>query len=312
MLPPGSRLEDTTPASGEDLDALETEAELDAGLDLDTRSTRELVGLMSSEDSTVPGAVRAAADEIAALVDAVAGRLRAGGRLVYAGAGSSGRIAALDASECESTFSTPPGTVVALVAGGIASSPLVQEAAEDDRDAGAADVAALHVSERDVVVGVSASGRTPYTVGALEAAWAAGAFTACVASVRGSELERIAEHPIVVVVGPEFLAGSTRLKAGTAQKLVLNTLSTLAMVRLGKTYGALMVDVAATNEKLRARVRRIVRTATGAAPDEVEEALAAADGSAKVAIVSLRAGVDADEARRRLDAAGQSIARAVS
>lgn len=312
MLPPGSRLEDTTPAAGEDLDGLETEAALDSGLDLDARSTRDLVERMSTADSTVPGAVRAAADEIAALVDAVAERLRAGGRLVYAGAGSSGRIAALDASECESTFSTAPGTVVALVAGGIASPPLVQEAAEDDRDAGVADVAALQVNERDVVVGVSASGRTPYTVGAVEAASAAGALTACVVSVRGSELERIAERPIVVVVGPEFLAGSTRLKAGTAQKLVLNTLSTLAMVRLGKTYGTLMVDVAATNEKLRARVRRIVRTATGASPEEVEEALDAANGSAKVAIVSLRTGVGADEARRRLDAAGQSIARAVA
>jgi N-acetylmuramic acid 6-phosphate etherase len=312
MPTPGSHLEDTRPASGADLDRLETEAELDAGLDLDARSTRELVELMGTEDSTVPGAVRAAADGIAALVDAVAERLRAGGRLIYAGAGSSARIAALDASECESTFSTAPGTVVALVAGGIASPPLVQEAAEDDRDAGAADVAGLRVNEGDVVVGVSASGRTPYTIGALEAASAAGALTACVVSVRGSELERLAEHPIVVVVGPEFLAGSTRLKAGTAQKLVLNTLSTLAMVRLGKTYGTLMVDVAATNEKLRARVRRIVRTATGASPDEVEEALAAADGSAKIAIVSLRAGIGADEARRRLAAADQSIARAVS
>jgi N-acetylmuramic acid 6-phosphate etherase len=245
-------------------------------------------------------------------VDAVAERMRAGGRLIYAGAGSSGRIAALDASECESTFSTAAGTVVALVAGGIASPALVQEAAEDDRDAGAADLADLHVNEGDVVVGVSASGRTPYTIGALEAASAAGALTASVVSVRGSELERLAEHPIVVVVGPEFLAGSTRLKAGTAQKLVLNTLSTLVMVRLGKTYGTLMVDVAATNEKLRARVRRIVRTATGASADEVEDALAAAGGSAKVAIVSLLAGTGADEARGRLDAADQSIARAVN
>jgi N-acetylmuramic acid 6-phosphate etherase len=293
------------------LDALATEAGSEAGANYDIRSTRELVELMSAEDATVPAAVAAAAGQIAAAIEAIAESLRRGGRLIYVGAGSSGRIAAVDAAECESTFSTPPGKVVSLLAGGRDASPLEQEAAEDDREAGAAEIAALALGAQDVVVGVSASGRTPYTVAAVEAAAAAGARTACVVSVPASELEAAVEHPIVVVVGPEFLAGSTRLKAGTAQKLVLNMLSTISMIRLGKTFGNLMVDVAATNEKLRARVRRIVRAATGAEPGEVDDALAAADGDAKVAIVSLLAEVDADEARARLGGADQSIRQAL-
>ena len=294
-----------------DLDDLTTEAGSDAAADYDLRSTRELVERMAAEEAQVPAAVSASAGAIADLVDAVAERLRAGGRLVYVGAGSSGRIAALDASECESTFSTPPGTVVALVAGGSEASALAQEAAEDDGEAGARAVSGLQVGPSDAVVAVSASGRTPFVVGAIDAALEAGALTGCVVSVEGSELARRVDHPIAVVVGPEFLAGSTRLKAGTAQKLVLNMLSTLAMVRLGKTYGNLMVDVAATNEKLRARVRRIVETATGATASEVERALEDADGDAKVAIVSLLAGVAPQEARNRLATSGGSIRRAV-
>jgi N-acetylmuramic acid 6-phosphate etherase len=262
---------------------------------------------MNAEDDTVPAAVAAASGQIALVVDAVADSLRRGGRLIYVGAGSSGRIAALDAAECESTFSTPPGKVVSLLAGGMAAPPLEQEAAEDDRAAGAADVTALDIRAEDIVVGVSASGRTPYVLGAIETAASSGARTACVVSAPGSALEQAVEHPIVVVVGPEFLAGSTRLKAGTAQKLVLNMLSTIAMIRLGKTFGNLMVDVSASNEKLRARVRRIVRTATSSPPEDVDAALAAADGDAKVAIVSLLAGVEADEARARLEGSGQSI-----
>jgi N-acetylmuramic acid 6-phosphate etherase len=289
------------------LDALATEAGGAPSADYDLHETLELVELMSAEDATVPAAVRAAGSSIAATVDAISHRVRRGGRLVYVGAGSSGRIAALDAAECESTFSIPPEKVVALVAGGMSSPPLAQEAAEDDRDAGAADILALQVSPEDAVVAVSASGRTPYALGAAAAASEAGALTACIVSVRGSELARLVEHEIAVVVGPEFLAGSTRLKAGTAQKLVLNMLSTISMIRLGKTYGNLMVDVNATNEKLRARVRRIVQSATGASREQVEEALAASGGETKVAIVSLIAGIDAEQARKRLDAAGSSI-----
>jgi N-acetylmuramic acid 6-phosphate etherase len=293
------------------LDALLTESGGDANAAYEARTTAELVEALSREDAAVPAAVRAAAPSIVATIDAVAERLRRGGRLVYVGAGSSGRIAALDAYECATTFSTPPGTVVALVPGAVDATVLEQEAAEDDDAAGATDVRALGLGADDAVVGVSASGRTPYTLGAIEAARDAGALTACVVSVEGSALERAVEHPMVVLVGPEFLAGSTRLKAGTAQKLILNALSTITMIRLGKTFGNLMVDVAATNEKLRARVRRIVRSATGAPPDEAEAALEAANGDAKVAIVSLLAGIDPDEARARLVAAEGSVRTAL-
>jgi N-acetylmuramic acid 6-phosphate etherase len=302
-----SDLGDRSLSGSAELDGLPTEAGSDPGADYDARSTLDLVELMNAQDATVPAAVAAAAASIAATVDAISDRMLQGGRLIYVGAGSSGRIAALDASECESTFSTPPGTVVALIAGGEGAAPLQQEAAEDDRDAGAGDILVLGISPPDSVVGVSASGRTAYVLGAMGAASNAGALTACVVAVHDSELAQLVEHEIAVVVGPEFLAGSTRLKAGTAQKLVLNTISTISMIRLGKTFGNLMVDVNATNEKLRARVRRIVRTATGAPPERVADALMAADGNAKVAIVSLLAGIDADDARARLDEVGQSI-----
>jgi N-acetylmuramic acid 6-phosphate etherase len=294
-----------------DLDNLTTEAGSDASKDFETRTSLELVELMNAGDAIVPDAVAAVRTSIADTIDAIAARMREGGRLVYVGAGSSGRIAALDASECESTFSTAPGTVVAVVAGGEDAPPLEQEAAEDDREAGAGALSALKVGPSDSVVGVSASGRTPYVLGAIAAASETGALTAGIVSVHGSELAQLTNHEIVVVVGPEFLAGSTRLKAGTAQKLVLNTLSTLVMIRLGKTYGNLMVDVNATNEKLRARVRRIVRSATGASPEQVDEALAASHGDTKVAIVTLLAGIDAGEARARLADAGGSIRLAV-
>ena len=290
---------------------LVTEAGGDAAAGYERRPTLELVELMNQADATVPGAVGAAAPAIAATVDAVAERLRAGGRLVYVGAGSSGLLAALDASECEATFSVPPGVVVAVVAGARDAATLAQLAAEDDRDAGAADVRALDVRPTDAVVGVSASGSTPYVLGALEAAQRAGALTACVVAASHSALGQLVEHEIAVVVGPEFLAGSTRLKAGTAQKLVLNTISTVSMIRLGKTYGNLMVDVAAANAKLAERVRRIVATASGASGEQVDEALAAAEGDARVAIVALLAAVDADTARERLERSDRNIAVAL-
>ena len=294
------------PRPDETLGTLPTEAGGEPGADYDLRATDDLVSTMLRADEAVLPAVAAATAAIAATIDAVSARLEHGGRLIYVGAGSSGRLAALDAAECESTFSTTPGQVVALVAGGIASPPLEQEAAEDDSAAGAADIGALEVGPDDAVVGISASGRTPYVVGALEAASARGALTAALVSVDGSELGRVAAHEIAVVVGPEFIAGSTRLKAGTAQKLVLNMISTISMIRLGKTFGNLMVDVAATNEKLQARVRRIVESATGASPEQVDQALEESGGNAKVAIVSLLAGVDADTARARLAAAGDN------
>jgi len=293
------------------LDGLATEAWNADGADLDLRSTRELVELMNSEDSRVPAAVAEASAAIAAAIDAIAARLQRGGRLIYVGAGTSGRLAALDAVECESTFSTQPGQVVALIAGGAANPPAEQEAAEDDAAAGRRELELLNVSDVDAVVGVSASGRTPYVLSAIQAARAAGALTVAVVSVHDSELADLVEHEIAVVVGPEILSGSTRLKAGTAQKLILNMISTLAMIRIGKTFGNLMVDVYATNEKLHARVRRILRYATGEPPDAIESALAASGGDAKVAIVSLLSQTDAATARERLAAADGVIRKAL-
>jgi N-acetylmuramic acid 6-phosphate etherase len=293
-----------------DQDDLVTEAR--GGItDLDLLSSHELVELMNDQDELVTPAVRQASAQIAEAIDAVVARLEAGGRLLYIGAGSSGAIAALDAAECETTFALPPGRVAAVVAGAGLESTAERDAAEDDAEAGAKGIADAAVTAADAVLGVSASGRTPFVVGAIEAAAAAGALTGAVVSAPGSPLAALADHEIVVVVGPEFLAGSTRLKAGTAQKLVLNTISTVSMVRTGKTFGNLMVDVRGTNDKLRGRVRRIVELATGAQPDEVDAALEAAGGEAKVAIVSLLAEVDADTARSRLDAADGRIRAAL-
>ncbi len=266
--------------------------------DLDLRPTAELVRLINDEDRTVADAVGVAADAIAATIDAIVERLARGGRLVYVGAGTSGRIAAADAAESGPTFSTDQ--IVAVTT--------ESEAQEDDAAAGAA---ALTVTVQDVVLGVSASGRTPYTLGAIEAAARAGALTVAVACVRNSELGRKADLVIELEVGPEVIAGSTRMKAGTAQKLVLNSISTIAMVRLGKTFGNLMVDVQASNEKLRERARRAVAIATAASESEVAAAIVAAEGDAKVAIVSLLAGVDAQTARSRLNAARGVIREAV-
>lgn len=285
--------------STENLDELITEAGGASDVDYELRSTVELVELMSRGNDVVPTAVGASAAEIARAIDAIVERLTTGGRLVYVGAGTSGRLAALDADECVTTFAARPGQVVALTAR--------DEAAEDDRAGGAEGVRAAGVSGDDAVVAISASGRTPYVIGAVEAAVDAGAVTVALVSARDSELAGLADLEIAIVVGPEFIAGSTRLKAGTAQKLVLDAISTISMIRLGKTFGNLMVDVAAANEKLRARVHRIVRTATGASAEDVDAALEAAGGEAKVAIVALLAEVDAEIARSRLRDANGNV-----
>jgi len=290
---------------------LGTEARDAAGADLDLRSTAELVELMNAEDATVPAAVGAASRAVAALVDDVAARLALGGRLLYVGAGTSGRLAALDAAECEATFSVEPGRVSALVAGEGASSTLEQEAAEDDAAAGRADVERLAPGPADAVVGISASGRSPYVLAAVAAARDRGALTGCVVCVEGSELADVAGREVCVPVGPEILSGSTRLKAGTAQKLVLNMISTISMIRLGKTFGNLMVDLVPSNEKLRARARSIVREAAGVSTEEADEALARSDGDVKMAVVSLLTGLGPDDARRRLADAGGVVRRAV-
>ncbi len=283
------------------LESLTTEAFRPELAEIDRLPTLDLARLMNGEDTTVPGAVAERLPEIAAAVDAVAARLARGGRLVYAGAGTAGRLGVLDASECPPTFNTTPGQVVGLIAGGPDAMVTSVEGAEDSAELARADLDALGLTADDAVVGVSASGRTPYAVGAVEHARALGALTVGLACNRGSALAAAAEHGIEVVTGPELITGSTRLKAGTAQKLVLNMLSTITMVRLGKTYGNLMVDVRASNEKLRARSRRIVAQATGAADADVERALAATDGEVKHAILVLLADVDGPTAARLLE-----------
>src|SRR4051794_3127314 len=278
---------------------LSTETARAEQAEIDRLPTAELVRLMNQDDQAVALAVAAAQEQIALAVDAIVERLRRGGRLIYSGAGTAGRIGVLDASECGPTFNTD--RVLAVLAGGPGAVSHATESAEDDYDAGALDLPT--VTARDAVVGISASGRTPYVLGAIEQAARAGALTIGVVCNTGSELAAAVQVPIEVVVGPEFIAGSTRLKAGTAQKLVLNMLSTLTMVRLDKTYGNLMVDVRVTNEKLRDRATRIVEQVAGAPQDRAAEALAAADDEARVAIVMLRAGVDAQTARERLEGA---------
>ena len=270
--------------------------------DLDLRSTRDLVRFLNEEDATVPAAVAEAGDALAAAIDAIVERMRRGGRLIYAGAGSSGALAALDAAECGTTFGSPSGEVLAVIAD--------QDADEDDRAAATNALRGLPLRPEDCVVAVSASGSTPFVLAALETAREAGALGVAVASARDSRAAALAEHEVAAVVGPEVLAGSTRLKAGTAQKLVLNTISTVTMIRLGRTYGGLMVGVAPANEKLRERARRNVVIASGASEESVDEALKAAAGDARVALVSLLAGVDAEAARSRLEASEGSVRKA--
>ncbi|MET7450744.1 N-acetylmuramic acid 6-phosphate etherase [Streptomyces sp. NPDC005574] len=283
------------------LETLTTEAFRPELAGIDRLPTLDIARLMNGEDTAVPAAVAARLPEIAAAIDAVAERMARGGRLVYAGAGTAGRLGVLDASECPPTFNTDPSQVVGLIAGGPDAMVTSVEGAEDSAELARADLDALALTAADTVVGVSASGRTPYAIGAVEHARAGGALTIGLACNAGSALAAAAEHGIEVVVGPELLTGSTRLKAGTAQKLVLNMLSTITMIRLGKTYGNLMVDVRASNDKLRARSRRIVALATGADEQETERALAATDGEVKNAILAILAGVDGPTAARLLE-----------
>ncbi|MEW2346333.1 N-acetylmuramic acid 6-phosphate etherase [Streptomyces sp. NPDC006684] len=273
--------------------------------EIDRMTTEEIARTMNGEDATVPAAVARELPRIAAAIDAAAARMARGGHLVYVGAGTAGRLGILDASECPPTFNTAPGEVVGLIAGGPSAIITAVEGAEDDTEQAAADLDALGLGPDDVVVGISASGRTPYAVGAVRhARTVRGALTIGLSCNADSPLAAEADHGIEVVVGPELITGSTRLKAGTAQKLVLNMLSTISMIRLGKTYGNLMVDVRASNEKLRARSRHIVALATGADDTEIEAALAATGGEVKNAILVLLGHVDGPESARLLQAHG--------
>ncbi|MFF0216517.1 N-acetylmuramic acid 6-phosphate etherase [Streptomyces vinaceus] len=294
------------------LDTLTTEAFRPELAEIDRLSTLDIARTMNAEDAGVPAAVAAQLPRIAAAIDAIAPRMSRGGRLVYAGAGTAGRMGVLDASECPPTFNTDPAQVVGLIAGGPGAMVRSVEGAEDSKELAAEDLAALDVSADDTVIGVSASGRTPYAIGAVEYARTRGALTVGLSCNAGSALAAAAEHGIEVVTGPELLTGSTRLKAGTAQKLVLNLISTITMIRLGKTYGNLMVDLRASNEKLRARSRRIVALATGAPDEEIEAALDATGGEVKQAVLVLLAGVDGPAAAELLTAAHGHLREALA
>ncbi len=270
---------------------------------IDAASVEELAQLMNEADATVPAAVRAAMSQIVPAIEAVSDRLARGGRLFYIGAGTAGRIGVLDASECGPTFNTPGDLVQGIIAGGPEAILNASEGAEDDVEAGTRVIADHGVTEADAVIGIAASGRTPYVLAAVRAARLRGALTVSLSCNLATPLSGEADCPIEVPVGPEVLAGSTRLKAGTAQKLVLNMISTIAMVRLGKTYGNLMVDLRATNGKLRERAARIVQAVTGADRDRAEAALQQAGLDVKLAILIVGRDLDVDEAQHRLTAA---------
>lgn len=294
-----------------DLGGLVTEGHRSDLVDLDLRPTLDVVRVLQAADAEVAPAVAAAAGAVAAAVDAVVARLSRGGRLLYVGAGTAGRLGALDAVECGPTFGTAPGQVAAVVAGGEAALVTACEGVEDDAAAGADDLDARGVSAADAVVGISASGRTPYVLGAVAHARRVGALTVGLACNPGAELNAVVDHAIEVVVGPEVITGSTRLKAGTAQKMVLNTISTAAMVGLGRSFGNLMVAAATGSDKLRDRGRRTVQLATGRSAADALAALDGCGGDVRAAVVALLAGVGADEARRRLAAAGGVVRRAL-
>ncbi len=281
------------------LASLETESANPSTAHLDAMEPLDLIQAINAEDAKVAAAVESTLPEVARAVQEIAARLRRGGRLVYAGAGTSGRLGVLDASECPPTFNTSPEMVVGLIAGGREALTTSIEDAEDSTEAGRGDVQRLKVTEADTVVGITASGRTPYVLGAVAYAREQGALTVALVCNKRTPLTKVAEITIAPIVGPEVISGSTRLKAGTAQKMVLNMLSTGAMVLLGKTYGNLMVDVRPQNSKLRRRAVRMVRHVTGLDEQSAENLLREA-GDVKTAIVAGRTGLKPAEARVRL------------
>lgn len=282
------------------LGALVSETRNPATMMLDEMSSLEMMICFNNEDRKVPEAIAKVLPEIAQAVDLAAAALRAGGRLIYLGAGTSGRLGILDASECPPTFGVPHGMVVGLIAGGQGAMFKAVEGAEDDAALGEADLKALNLAAHDMVIGLAASGRTPYVIGALRFARQLGCPTAAISCNPDSPIAKEAQVAISPMVGPEALTGSTRMKSGTAQKLVLNMISTGAMVKLGKVYQNLMVDVKATNDKLVDRACRIVMEATGAVRSQAEEALAQTGFEVKPAILMILADVTAAEAQQRL------------
>ncbi len=290
---------------------LSTEQRNPASTDLDLLDSLQLATLMNEQDFGVAKAVEWELPAIASAIDAVSERMRSGGRLLYIGAGTSGRLGVLDASECPPTFNSPPGLVVGVIAGGDIALRHPVESVEDRPDTGAGALREQDLQPGDAVVGIAASGRTPFVLGAIRYAREIGALTIGLCNTRNAELSAIVDIAVAPIVGPEVLTGSTRMKAGTAQKMVLNILSTAVMVKLGKTYGNLMVDVQPTNAKLRKRAINIVSDAAGISTSEAEAALGESGGNVKAAIVARLLNVPTGEAVSRLDAASGIVRKAL-
>src|SRR5690625_582992 len=268
-------------------------------MQLDEMSIAEMAQVMNTEDQGVPAAINKVLPEITQLIEAVIQAFNKEGRLIYIGAGTSGRLGILDAAECVPTFGTPPEKVVGLIAGGEKAIKDAVEGAEDSKELGIEDLKNINLNEKDIVIGIAASGRTPYVLGGLEYARKVGAKTGAISNNSKTKISALADYPVEVITGPEVLTGSTRLKAGTAQKLVLNMISTISMVKIGKVYENLMVDVQATNEKLVDRAKRIIVEATGVPYEEAEQAFNEA-GSVKLAIVMVLSGSSKEEAEQAL------------
>jgi len=284
-----------------------TEQRNPASYQIDTKSTGEILSIINNEDKKVPYAVEGAIPELTKLIDRLVPLLKKGGRLFYLGAGTSGRLGILDASECPPTYGVKPGLVVGLIAGGEYAIQHAVEGAEDSREGGVNDLKNINLTAQDVVVGIAASGRTPYVIAGLEYARQLGCRTVGISCNPGSAVSTTAEFAITPIVGAEVVTGSSRMKAGTAQKLVLNMLSTGLMIKSGKVFGNLMVDVVATNEKLHVRQVNIVKNATGCSAEQAEAALIACERNCKTAIVMVLKNLDAAEAKKRLDQHGGFI-----
>ena len=294
------------------LDNLLTEARNPQTMELDSMTPLEIVTAMNREDARVPESIRPQLPDIARCVAWATEAIRSGGRLIYMGAGTSGRLGVLDAVECPPTFGVSPDVVVGLIAGGERAFVKAVEGAEDSRELGKADLEAIGLTPKDLVVGIAASGRTPYVLGGLAYANSLGCKTAAISCNPGSAVGKEARLAIEVAPGPECLTGSTRLKAGTAQKLILNMISTATMVGCGKAYSNLMVDVMQTNEKLVVRAQNIVMEATGVSRDSAKEAIAQAGGSCKLAVTMILADCTVEEAKERLERCGGSVRQAIA
>jgi N-acetylmuramic acid 6-phosphate etherase len=301
----------TDALSVDDLRGLVSEARNPRSMDVDLLPVPELLALINDEDKTVALAVERELPSITRAVEQIVDAFRAGGRLIYIGAGTSGRLGVLDASECPPTFSVPPDMVVGLIAGGDTALRDAVEGAEDDAGQGAADLGGIAVGPDDVVVGIAVSGKTPYVLGALDHARSVGAKTVALTCNPGSEISRHAAITIAPEVGPEVLTGSTRLKSGTAQKMVLNMLSTAAMIRLGKTYQNLMVDLSISNRKLTTRAVGMLCEITGATPEEAEALLVESGHDVKTAILMKLTGLDRARSQACLDASGGVLRQAI-